>query len=47
LLETAFFWGVQGIVRRKPSFFWSTAGVSGFYILAIGATAALLAGIGI
>ena len=47
LLETAFFWGVHGIVRRKPSFFWSTAGVSGFYILAIGATAALLAGIGI
>ena len=47
LLETAFFWGVQGIVRKKPSFFWSTAGVSGFYILAIGATAIILAGIGI
>jgi 1,4-dihydroxy-2-naphthoate octaprenyltransferase len=47
LLETAFFWGIQGIVRRKPSFFWSTAGVSGFYVLAIGATAVLLAGIGI
>lgn len=47
LLEIAFFWGVQGIVRRKPSFFWSTAGVSGFYILAIGATAIILAGIGI
>jgi 1,4-dihydroxy-2-naphthoate octaprenyltransferase len=46
LLEIAFFWGVRGIVRRKPSFFWSTAGVSGFYILAIGATAIILAGIG-
>ncbi len=46
LLEIAFFWGVRGIVRRKPSFFWSTAGVSGFYILAIGATAFILAGIG-
>lgn len=47
LLETVFFWGIQGIVRRKPSFFWSTAGVSGFYILAIGATAIILAGIGL
>ncbi len=45
LSEVAFFWGVRAIVRRKPSFFWSTAGVSGFYILAIGATAVLLAGI--
>ena len=47
LLETVFFWGIQGIVRRKPSFFWSTAGVSGSYILAIGATAIILAGIGL
>lgn len=47
LLEMAFFWAVQGIVRRKPSFLWSTAGVSGFYILAIGATAAILGGIGL
>lgn len=46
LIEIAFFFGVRGIVRRKPSFFWSTAGVSGFYILAIGATAIILADIG-
>lgn len=46
VLEVGFFWGVRGIVRNDGSFFWSTAGVSGFYILAIGATAFLLAGFG-
>ena len=47
LLESAFFWGIRGIVREKPSFLWSTAGAAGFYILTIGAAAILLSGIGL
>ena len=47
LLESAFFWGIRGIVREKPSFLWSTAGAAGFYILSIGAAAVLLSGIGL
>ena len=44
VVEAAVFVEMERLVRSKPSFFWSTGGTAGFYILAMAVAAAILSG---